>query len=76
MKAWIGGWWIGFFVIGIPLILFGPLFRLFPSRLPGQNTDAARIEAEKAEEEWQPKTAKDWIAETWIVASRLLKNKV
>ena len=37
-PRWIGAWWIGFLVIGIPLVLFGPLFCLFPERLPIKNT--------------------------------------
>ncbi|XP_071481989.1 solute carrier organic anion transporter family member 4C1-like [Diadema antillarum] len=43
-PGWVGAWWIGFLVCGVPMVIVAILLSLFPSELP----TTAAIRAEKS----------------------------
>lgn len=73
-NGWLGAWWLGFIVIAVITSVIAPFLAFFPERLPtDDDTEAKRMEKSRKEE---PKTARDYIADTVNCGKRLLKNKV
>ncbi len=75
-PRWLGAWWVGFVIIAALLMCFAPWLTLFPARLRANEvTDAEKVQQE-LEGEDEPKTLKEWLAESKAVATRLASSKV
>ena len=75
-PGWIGAWWLGFVVVGVLSLIVGPFFTLFPRRLNVKNTDAEIIEQKMKEEKEEKITFKIFFTDLYLVAKRLITNKV
>lgn len=76
-PRWVGAWWIGFVVLGISLMIFSPWLTLFPSRLASdKRTDGDKLERDRINNDDEPETVAEWIAELKAVCKRLFTSKV
>jgi len=71
-PRWLGAWWLGFPVIAGFLLLATPWFALFPQRLSGTNTDAAKMAEEVAGDIAHINSPSAFLKETLAVYKRLL----
>jgi sodium-independent organic anion transporter len=71
-PRWIGAWWIGFIIIALLTLFFGPWLTLFPGELPTAQSDD---DVEK-EVDVDPANIKEWAQEFKVVTKRLLTNRI